>query len=200
MSSSQHFLPHHQLINPGREKDVSPLYGAEHVGYVPLQYTQFGVFHEICTSAKSRTTRFSAVIAVWPHLSGMQTSNCSKERARARARARAFKYVPHVSLDGYCHCPFHLKFASQFGVIVKTWFPITARVVLFYTLCSISRFKWSGWLQKALEEVLTVDQKEGQEAPWPWRSGSEGALCVDSLSVDSLSFCKCIFAPTLATL
>ena len=54
------------------------IYGAENVCHVPLQYTQFNqirVFGEIYTSSRSRTSRSSAVIAVWSHLSGILTSN-----------------------------------------------------------------------------------------------------------------------------
>lgn len=53
------------------------LYGTESVQYVPLQYTQYNqirVFHENFICTKSRSARSSAIIAIWPHLSGILTT------------------------------------------------------------------------------------------------------------------------------
>ena len=52
------------------------------VDHVPLQYTQFHhirVFEQIYTSTKLRTSRSSAVIAIWPYLSGILTSGPSMD-------------------------------------------------------------------------------------------------------------------------
>ena len=83
-------LVNHQLIPPGRENlmpglertdlqqmyDV--LYGVENVIMVPFKYIQFNqtrIFEQIYTSSKSRTSRSSVVIAVWPHSSSILSSN-----------------------------------------------------------------------------------------------------------------------------
>ena len=53
------------------------LYGDENIKHVPLRYTQFHqvcVFDQIYTSMKSRTARSSVVIAVWPHLTSILTT------------------------------------------------------------------------------------------------------------------------------
>ena len=82
-------LPCHCLCMPGREKFMiecdreallkmyTALYGAENVDHVPLRYTQFiqvQIFEQTYTSAKSRTSRSSGIIATWPYLAGILTS------------------------------------------------------------------------------------------------------------------------------
>ena len=107
-------LTHHQLVQPGREKFMMEsertdlqemyniLYGAEHVDHVPLQHTQFHqirVFEQMYTSLKSRSSRSSAIIAVWPHLSGIVTSNTSMEDVRVGIIEHFLLHTPTLKAE-----------------------------------------------------------------------------------------------------
>ena len=78
-------LPFQHLIPPGREKFMMEsekenlmqmyigLYGSGNIIHVPLRYTQYSlikVFEQTFTSNRSRTSRSSSVLAIWPHSSG----------------------------------------------------------------------------------------------------------------------------------
>lgn len=86
---SAHKLDIHYPVPPGREKFMteahqeallqmySALYGADNINHVPLRYTEFKqvrVLEQMYTSTRARTSRSSAIIAVWPHLTGILTS------------------------------------------------------------------------------------------------------------------------------
>ena len=78
--------------HPGREKFMMEcekqalvemyhtIYCPQNVEHVPLRYTQFlqiQTFEQIYTCTRSRTTRSSAIVAIWPHLSGILPASLS---------------------------------------------------------------------------------------------------------------------------
>ena len=82
-------LPFQHLVPPGRERFMmdferealvqmySAIYDVENVQHVPLRYVQFRqirIFEQLYTSSRSRTNCSSAIVAFWPHLSGILTS------------------------------------------------------------------------------------------------------------------------------
>ena len=55
----------------------SAIYDVESVQHVPLRYVEFHqirIFEQLYTSARSRTNCSSAIVAFWPHLSGILSS------------------------------------------------------------------------------------------------------------------------------
>lgn len=81
-------LPFHQPVTPGKEKFLteqkrnllaemySTIYG-QGVTHIPLRYEEFRevkVFEEVYTSAKSKSTRSSVIVAVWPSPLGILSS------------------------------------------------------------------------------------------------------------------------------
>ena len=78
------------------------LYGNENVKHVPLCYTQFHqvrVFEQIYTSMKSRTSRSSVVIAVWPHLTSILTTQPTMEDVRVGVIEYFRLHVPEIKIN-----------------------------------------------------------------------------------------------------
>ena len=61
------------------------------------------MFEQIYTSLKSRSSKSSAIIAVWPHLSGIVTSNCNVENVRVGSIEHFILHTPtlKVETDGH---------------------------------------------------------------------------------------------------
>ena len=72
------------------------------VKHVPLCYTQFHqvrVFEQIYTSMKSRTSRSSVVIAVWPHLTSILTTQPTMEDVRVGVIEYFLLHVPEIKIN-----------------------------------------------------------------------------------------------------
>ena len=100
----------HYPFPPGKEKFMmeidrellkemyNAIYGEDHIDHVPLRYTHYNqirIFDQMFTSEASRTTRSSVIIAVWPYLSGILTSQMpTRENVRVGLVQHYMLHIP----------------------------------------------------------------------------------------------------------